>query len=315
MKPIARAAVGFTLLISAGEAALAQKTGVLLHVKDSVRVAERGRGVRDADSGTARGDTVFAALVFDPSLTALARASAWTASVVPAGASKEARIQANLCDIAGALCGVRGASSLMFAGPLNTGDDFTELADLDGLVGSARVQASWTSNATSVGSFASFAGTFSQPSYAYRDTVALGKRSVAHTAYAIEAGGGYRWASTMLNASMRWEQAYRAQASQNVCTPASFGPEGTEACANMVIGEPSDVTRAVASISGAWSIGGNGAARLTISHDLRHAVTGVDLPVWLVANAAGGLAGGVRFGYRTDSRQVTVALFLSEFKL
>lgn len=315
MRQFARPALVLMLLIFADETALAQKTGALLHAKDSVRLAERGSGIREADGAAARGDTIFAALVFDPSLTAFARSSAWTASVVPAGASKEARIQANLCDITGALCGAKGASSLMFAGPLNASDDFTELADLDGLIGSARVQASWTSNATSAGSFASFAGTFSQPSYAYRDTAALGKRSVGHTAYAIEAGGGYRWASMTLNASMRWEQAYRAQASQNVCTPASFGPDGTEACANMVIGAPSDVARAVASVSGAWSIGGNGAARLTISQDLRHAVTGVDLPVWLVANAAGGLAGGIRFGYRTDSHQVTVGLFVSEFKL
>jgi len=75
------------------------------------------------------------------------------------------------------------------------------------------------------------------------------------------------------------------------------------------------VERAVASVSGALSIGGNGAVRLTISRDLRHSVTGIDLPVWVMPNPAGGLAGGVRFGYRTDSRQVTVALFVSEFKL
>ena len=52
-----------------------------------------------------------------------------------------------------------------------------------------------------------------------------------------------------------------------------------------------------------------------IAHDLRRGVTGVDLPVWLVRNPAGGLAGGVRFGYRTDARQMTAALFVSEFKL
>ena len=50
----------------------------------------------------------------------------------------------------------------MRAGPLNKDDDFTELADLDGLVNSARVQAGYTSNATSVGSFVAFSGTFGE---------------------------------------------------------------------------------------------------------------------------------------------------------
>ena len=55
--------------------------------------------------------------------------------------------------------------------------------------------------------------------------------------------------------------------------------------------------------------------RLTVSHDVRRGVTGIDLPVWVVRNAAGGLAGGIRFGYRTDARQLTASLFVSEFKL
>lgn len=295
--------------------AFAQKTGTLLHQTDSTRLARRPLDVTATAESAARGDTIFAALVFDPSLAALARSSAWTASVVPAGPTKEARVQANLCDIADVICGRKGAASLMFAGPLNTGDDFTELADLDGLVGSARVQGSYTSNGTSVGSFYSVAGTFSQPSFAYRDSVALGKRSVDHAAYALEAGGGYRWSSVTLHAGMRWEQAYHAQTAQNVCTPASFGPAGTDTCGYIVLGAPSSAERAIASLSGAWSVGGNGAMRLTISHDVRSGVTGIDLPVWVMSNPAGGLAGGARFGYRTDSKQLSVALFVSEFKL
>jgi hypothetical protein len=295
--------------------AFAQKTGTLLHPTDSTRHARRPFAENATAESAARGDTIFAALVFDPSLAALARSSAWTASVVRSGSAKEARIQANLCDIAAVLCGATGASSLMFAGPFNTGDDFTELADLGGLVGSARVQGSFTSNATSVGSFYAISGTFAQPSFAFRDSAAFAERSVDHASYAVEAGGGYRWASATIQGSVRWEQSYRPQTAQDVCTPASFGPTGTETCLNIVIGAPASVERTVASVSGAWSIGGNGAARLTISRDLRHAVTGLDLPVWLVANAAGGLAGGIRFGYRTDARQLTVALFVSEFKL
>ncbi len=315
MKTILRVAA--MLLLADGFVAPvhAQRTGALLRAKDSVRAAEQARGIRTADASAARGDTVFAALVFDPSLTASARSSAWTASVSPSGPAKEARIQVNLCDIAGVICGVRGAASVMLAGPLNKDDPFTRLGDLDGLVGSARVQAAYTTNTITVGSFYSFSGTLSQPSFAYRDTAALERHTISHLAYAVEAGGGYRLSSMTVNGSVRWEQSYRARSSQNVCAPAMFGPGGTETCADMVLGAPFTRDRAIASISGAWSVGGNGAARLTISQDLRRGTTGIDLPVWMIANAAGGLAGGVRFGYRTNSRQVTVALFVSEFKL
>jgi hypothetical protein len=263
----------------------------------------------------AKGDTIFAALVFDPSLAAAARSSAWTANVVHASPVTEARIQVNLCDFAGALCAGKGAGSLMFAGPFNKNNEFTRLADLDGLVGTARVQANYTTNATSVGPYYSFAGTFGQPRFAYRDSAALGRRSVEHAAYAIETGGGRRWSSVALYGGVRWEQAYHARTAHDVCSPATFGAAGTQSCASMVVGAPRSRERAVASVSGAWSIGGNGAARLTISHDIRRAVTGIDLPVWVLQNPAGGLAGGVRFGYRTDSREMTVALFVSQFKL
>src|ERR1017187_6543448 len=179
------------MLLTSGTA-LAQKTGTLLHQTDSTRKARRLLVENAPAEAAAKRDTIFAALVFDPSLAAPARSSAWTASVVRASPVTEARMQANLCDIAGAICGARGAASLMLAGPFNSGNEFTRLADLDGLFGSARVQGNYTSNATGAGTFYSFTGTFSEPRFAYRDSTTLGRRSVEHAAYAIEGGGGRR---------------------------------------------------------------------------------------------------------------------------
>ncbi|MFI5245718.1 MAG: hypothetical protein ACHQQR_10860, partial [Gemmatimonadales bacterium] len=298
-----------------GVPVLAQKTGALLHQTDSTRRVRRGFEPGATAESAAKGDTIFAALVFDPSLAAPARSSAWTANVFHAGAVTEARIQANVCDIAGAICGATRAASLMVAGPLNKTNEFTRLADLDGLVGTARVQASYASNATNVGAFYSFTGTFSRPRFAYRDSVALGRRSVEHSTYAIETGGGRRWSSVSLYGGVRWEQAYHARTAHDVCTPAAFGPAGTQSCASLVVGGPRGRERAVATATGAWSNGGNAAAPLTISQDNRRGVTRIDQPVWLLQNPGGGLAGGVRLGYRTDAREMTVALFVSQFKL
>jgi hypothetical protein len=311
---VTRACLAAAILAVAAANARAQKTGTLLRPSVSNRW-EGLLGPTAPEAAKAAQDTTFAVLVFDPSLSALARSSSWTASVVPLGPSKEARVQANLCDIAARFCRAQDASSLMLAGPLNTGDDFTELADLNGLVGSARAQFSYTTSAASPGTAYSITATFSDPSFAYRDSAALGRRSVSHAAYAIEVGDGYRWSSSAVHAAVRWEQSYRAQTAQNVCTPASFGPAGTTTCSSVVLGAPSSSVKTVASLGGAWSFGGNGAIRLTVSHDMQHGLTGIDMPVWVVRNAAGGLAGGVRFGYRTDARQLTASLFVSEFKL
>jgi hypothetical protein len=301
------------LALGAGPA-LAQPTGALLRQTDSTRRA-RGLLAAGALSSTPRADTVFAALVYDPALAAAARASAWSAAVVHARPTTEARVQANVCDMLPVACGARGAASVLFAGPVSTSSEFTRLADLNGLFGSARVQASYTSNATDAGGFVAAGGTFSQPHFAYRDSSTLARRSVERAAYALEAGGGRRWPSVSLYGGVRWEQAYHPRTARDVCAVATFGPAGTESCSSMVVGGPRGRERTVASVAGAWSIGAVGAGRLTISHDVQRGVTGFDLPVWVLPNPAGGLAGGLRFGYRTDTRETTLSLFVSQFKL
>src|ERR1035437_8801039 len=110
-----------TVLLASGTA-LAQKTGTLLHQTDSTRRARRLLVAKAPRGPAAKRDTICAALVFAPSRAAPARSSAWTASVVRVSPVTEARIQANLCDIAGAICGAKGAASLMLAGPFNSGD-------------------------------------------------------------------------------------------------------------------------------------------------------------------------------------------------
>ncbi|HEV8411404.1 MAG TPA: hypothetical protein VGQ30_12905 [Gemmatimonadaceae bacterium] len=302
------------LVIAARTDLCAQKTGTLLGKVDPARW--NGILPNDAtEAMKAKHDTTFAVLLFDPSVSAPARSSAWTATIDPSGPNKEAKIQANLCDIFGAFCPGKSAAGLTLAGPLNTNDDFTELADLGGLVGSARVEGSWTNNSTSPGAFYSLAGAFSDPSFAYRDSTALAKRSVDHAGYSLEADIGTRTASAAWHLGLRADRSYHARTSENICTPASFGPSGTTTCASLIVGAPTSVEHVVVSAGAAWSFGGNGAARVTISHDMQHGVTGVDVPVWVIPDAKSGPAGGVRFGYRTDDKHITVSLFVSAFKL
>ena len=303
------------LILAAAADLRAQKTGTLLNRSEDDRI-QRHDVVRDlSPAERAKADTIFAVLVFDPSVSLPGRSTAWTATVDPTGANKEGKIQVNLCDIAGPLCSGKSAASITLAGPLSASDSSAELADLSGLVGTARGTLSWTTNSTQPGAFYSFSGTYAEPSFAYRDSAALAKRSVDHAAYALEADAGTRSGATAWQMGVRYEQSYRARTSQDVCTPASFGPLGTTSCSSLIVGAPSSVPRLVASVSGAWSFGGHGAARVILSQDLMHGVTGVDMPVWVIPDAKGGPAGGLRFGYRTDTKHVTVSLFVSAFKL
>ena len=303
------------LFVAASADLRAQKTGTLLNRSENDRIKRHG-AVQDLSAAErAKADTIFAVLVFDPSVSLAGRSTAWTATVDPVGANKEGKIQVNLCDIAGSLCSGKSAASVTLAGPLSATDSSAELADLNGLVGTARATMTWTTNSTQLGAFYSFSGTYGEPSFAYRDSAALAKRSVDHAAYALAADAGTRSGATAWQAGVRYEQSYRARTSQDVCTPASFGPSGTTTCSSLIVGAPSSAERFVASMSGVWSFGGHGAARVIVSQDLAHGVTGIDMPVWVIPDAKGGPAGGLRFGYRTDTKHVTVSLFVSAFKL
>jgi hypothetical protein len=54
------------------------------------------------------------------------------------------------------------------------------------------------------------------------------------------------------------------------------------------------------------------AAALTATYDFEKNTTGIELPIYFVANDKGALAGGIRFGWRDDTDDVTVGLFVGK---
>jgi len=57
-------------------------------------------------------------------------------------------------------------------------------------------------------------------------------------------------------------------------------------------------------------------ASFAISYNVDRGVTGIDIPVWMIPDASGSFGGGVRFGYRSDSRKhPTLSIFVGHFKL
>ena len=124
--------------------------------------------------------------------------------------------------------GAKGAAGLTFAGPLNTDDEFTELADLDGLVGTARVQASYTSNSTTIGSYDSV----SARSASRASRIAIRRARPAVGRSPVVRGRGRRrcrWASAAVHGEVRWEQAYHARTSQTCARLRRSVRPGTQA--------------------------------------------------------------------------------------
>jgi hypothetical protein len=243
------------------------------------------------------------------------RSSSWTATIDASQTDKEGKIQANLCDIVPDCKG--SALDLTISGPLTANSDFTELADLDGLRGSVRADLGGVYNlANAVGSpsFTARVG-LARHHFDYREPATLTEASQGRTGTSFSAGAALKLVNVAGRLAYRRESSYRGAREQQVCVPATFGPTGTTTCSNMVVGGPAHATKDVVEgeIRGSWE--GAGAIRLHVAHDFTSSTTGVDLPVYVIPNVSGSLAGGVRLGYRTDTKRWSAAMFVGAFKL
>ena len=257
----------------------------------------------------------FAALVFDPSLSSGLRSSAWTATIDASQTDKEGKIQANLCDVV-PKCG-GSALDLTISGPLTANSDLTELADLNGLRGSVRAELGGTYNLANAAGSPSFTARLglARHEFSYRDPATLAEASQDRTGTSFSAGAAMKGVNVAGSFAYRRESSYRSAGEQEVCVPATFGPAGTTTCSTMVVGGPAHSTKDVleGEIRGSWNA--TGAIRLHVAHDFTSSATGVDLPVYVIPDVSGNLAGGVRLGYRTDTKRWSAAMFVGAFKL
>jgi hypothetical protein len=257
----------------------------------------------------------FAALVFDPSLSSGLRSSSWTATIDASQADKEGKIQANLCDVV-PNCG-GSALHLTISGPLTANSDFTELADLDGLRGSVRAELGGAYNLANAAGAPSFTARLglARHQFSYRDPATLAEASQDRTGTSFSLGAALKGVNVAGSFAYRRESSYRSADEQQVCVPATFGPAGTTTCSTVVVGGPAHSTKDVleGEVRASWRA--TGAIRLHVAHDFSSSATGVDLPVYVIPDVSGNLAGGVRLGYRTDTKRWSAAMFVGAFKL
>jgi len=300
--------------------AVAQRTGTFSD-DTLAAIATRG-GVRATrDLAIAKSNR---ALMFDPSARSSLRASGWTI-VIAHEENNEARIQANLCDLFSGLCGNKNSWDLTLAGPVDTSSKFNELADLDGLVGQARLESGYSVNVgAETGLTAEIRGTYAKFRSEYHTTTSLAPATFDENATALNVGIGYKFQldpaanrralSFLTKLSYRREDSFKAADSRHLCTPSSVGPSGTLECADFVVGEPSPDNGNALSVEQWMSIAGVAGIRLKFSHDFTKDVSGWELPVYVIPDGKGGIGGGVRVGYRTDDKKPRFSVFVSALK-
>lgn len=91
------------------------------------------------------------------------------------------------------------------------------------------------------------------------------------------------------------------------------GIEGSSAtrCDAAVIGAPREQQLHVVGVEVRRFMASTAAAvALTVQRDLKQGVTSVDVPVYFMRNALGAAIGGVRFGWRSDTKEMTAIAFV-----
>jgi len=258
------------------------------------------------------------ALLVDPGIESALRTSSWTATLTREqgnSEASEARVQVNLCDWV-LKCGAY-AADLTLAGPIDKNEPVTELADLNGLRGTARFElgASY-GNKNPSGLTAAARVIESRPSFDYRTLPGLTKQSEQHDGRAYAAAAGWKQPLTgaivVLLGQYRHEDTYKAASSADVCQPAGFGPAGTLTCDTFVVGPP---THALKDVAGAeLKAGVAGGAGTDLSVSWAKATTGILARFYVVPDGSGGVGGGVGVGHRNDRPGWTFSLFAGVLK-
>jgi hypothetical protein len=255
-----------------------------------------------------------ARLLVDPSLSNPLRASAWALSFNARTENSEAKIQLNL---AGIVVDDSSSLSLGLIGPVNKKEPVSELADLNGLTGTTRVEVAWTKSiaaATHRKFYARVSG--AAPKLEYRTVPGLNSAAVRRAAYNASAGIAFTTSASVVRVGYRYEETYKNAAPHSVCIPADLGVANAFTCTSLVIGAPKRSTRNI--IDGEYRVAFAKyiSASVSISHSVNSGVTGIDVPIWMIPDASGSFGGGIRLGLRSDGhRHPTVSIFVGHFKL
>lgn len=81
-------------------------------------------------------------------------------------------------------------------------------------------------------------------------------------------------------------------------------------CVSGAIGAPAEKTGTAVTFDARWLVSTKLAVSLAVSRDSSRDVTAVELPVYFMRNAAGGLTGGIKLNWSSEEKKTGVAVFV-----
>ncbi len=114
--------------------------------------------------------------------------------------------------------------------------------------------------------------------------------------------------TNLITLSAKYRDDYQAQDSATLCPSPAGAPLK---CITGAVGAPKHVTRELLSAEYRKSFGLYAVAA-TVTYDAKNDVTGIDLPIYFVPDATGGLTGGIKLGWRSDTKDTTAGVFIGK---
>lgn len=274
---------------------------------------EAARAIYDSVVATRRR---LAVLQVDPAIDRSGRPSNWSFAFTADRGEKEAKLQMNLCDI---WCPKSSAVAITLVGPVDAGAAPTALLDFDGLVGKSRleVDVSVGEKADSAGGlWSAIEGRLAPTSFTYADSSTYASQKVQADLWSVGVSAGYRLGTDALfQIGYERQHTRKPGESQELCVPISSEVAGATTCRTTPIGPPAEVDQHLLALQVAARIGESAAARVEARRNSSSGDWFLDVPLYVVPDAAGELAGGVRFTHDFGEDETSVSLFVSLFKL
>lgn len=154
-------------------------------------------------------------------------------------------------------------------------------------------------------------GTVGRESFSYLEEGSLAERMQNETPYALELGlGVFQPAMGLIAANYKYQESYQATEARDICSPLA-GTEGAIACRSASLGAPDKIGSNILTLE--WRkyvFAPYVALNPKVNVDLQSDVVGLEMPVYFLMNSEGLLNGGIRVGWRSDTREVTAVAFV-----
>jgi hypothetical protein len=146
--------------------------------------------------------------------------------------------------------------------------------------------------------------------FKYLDSVTLTSSSIARTDWSANVSvGRYSPGTGYVAVGYEYQQRFQGGSASQVCLP--IGSTGALQCKNAVVGAPKENTLNIGSVEWRRFLpGGHAAVDVTVARDFDDEVTAVDVPFYFISSPGGGLTGGARASWRSDTKDVAVAVFI-----